>query len=64
MNFSFDDTYEDNGSVFKEGGDILTEDGQAEFKAAVSNIRSGDVFKHSVRSRNHSLRSQESESRR
>jgi len=64
QDLSFDDTYEDNGSVFKEGGDILTKDGQAEFKAAVSNIRSGDVFKHSVRSRNHSLRSQESESRR
>ena len=44
--------------------DILTEDGKAEFRATVSNMKPDQVFNYKSRSRNHSLRSQESPSRR
>ena len=44
--------------------DILTENGKAEFRATVSNMKPDQVFNYKSRSRNHSLRSQESPSRR
>merc|ERR1719410_1301200 len=58
------DHYDD--SLFREynNGDILTEDGQAEFKAVVSTMRPNQVFNYKSRSRTQSLRSQESPSRR
>ena len=44
------------------GGDLLTEGGQAEFRAAVAVMKPGEVFSYKQRSRTQSL--QESPSRR
>lgn len=43
---------------------LTTEDGRAEFRAAVSNMKPHEVFSYRARSSNQSIRSQESPSKR